>query len=130
VIGVEKDPEIYHGARVNVEHLDLSDKVTIKNGDSRKLMEYPWMKKVERIDGIITDPPFGRSAATGGEKTGKLVNGVIEEVLDLIPTGAPLVIDSLTREPLSQVPGFELRDTYEFRIHRSMTRYIGVLSRT
>jgi len=37
VLGVKKEVEIFHGARVNVEHLGLSDRILVRNGDSRKL---------------------------------------------------------------------------------------------
>jgi tRNA (guanine10-N2)-dimethyltransferase len=129
VLGIEKEAEIYHGARVNVEHLGLSDMIEIRSGDSRKLRDLPWMKGYEGFDGIITDPPFGRSATTGGADPGKLLNEVLSEVSSLLDKGAPLVLNSHSPDLIEDISGFELMERYSFRVHRSMTRHIAVLKK-
>jgi len=127
VIGVEMDREICRGARANVSHQGLSDRIEVQEGDSRKLASYPWARKIGRVDGIITDPPFGRSAGTMGEDPGKLLYKVLEEVNDLMEPGSPLVLDSFSEEIIDNVPGFGLLRKFDIRVHKSMTRHIGLL---
>jgi tRNA (guanine10-N2)-dimethyltransferase len=127
VIGVEKDPEIFHGAMVNVDQMGLSESIVIKNGDSRRITEYPWSEELKGIEGVITDPPFGRSAATGGSDPGVLIHHVMEEIFDILPKYAPLVIDSPSPTIIEEINGFTLEDMFSFRIHKSMTRHIAVL---
>jgi tRNA (guanine10-N2)-dimethyltransferase len=129
VLGIEKETEIYHGARVNVQHLGLSDMIDIRNGDSRNLQNLPWMEGYDEFDGIITDPPFGRSATTGGSEPGELLNEVLSQVSSFLDKGAPLVLNSHSQDLIEDISGFELMETYGFRVHRSMTRHIAVLNK-
>jgi tRNA (guanine10-N2)-dimethyltransferase len=127
VFGVEKDPEIYRGARINIEHLGLSNNILIRNGDSRKIAGYPWSRELDDIDGVITDPPFGRSATTGGSEPGKLINDVMGQIFDMLPKLAPLVIDSHSPAIIENIRGFHAEEMFNFRIHKSMTRHIALL---
>ena len=129
VLGVEKDPAIFRGALKNIEEMGLGDMIIARNGDSKRFMSYEWSAELAPFDGIITDPPFGRSAATHGDETGKLLGDVLDEVSGLILKGGPLVVDAPSREHLLDIPDFELRKELSLRVHRSLTRHIGVLER-
>ncbi|MEA3560097.1 MAG: DNA methyltransferase [Candidatus Thermoplasmatota archaeon] len=127
VIGVERDPEIYHGSKVNIHHMDIADRIEVHNGDSRRIMEYPWGARIKKVDGIITDPPFGRSAATMGEEPGKLLREVLGNVSDLLPVGAPLVLDSASQDIIDSIEGFRRVKIIPVRVHKSMTRHVALL---
>ncbi|MGA1847905.1 MAG: TRM11 family SAM-dependent methyltransferase [Thermoplasmatota archaeon] len=129
VIGMEMDPVICKGARENVSHQGLSDSIRIIEGDSRELCKDPGSLGIAKIDGIITDPPFGRSAGTMGKDPGDLLVEVLREVADLMDAGAPLVLDSSSPGILENLPGFDLERRFDIRVHRSMTRSIGVLEK-
>ncbi|MBN1389376.1 MAG: RsmD family RNA methyltransferase [Candidatus Thermoplasmatota archaeon] len=129
VVGIEKDPRIHRGALSNIEHVGLSDMIIARNADSKMLRSYPWTGELPVFDGIITDPPFGRSAATHGQDTGALLSDVLVETAELVKEGAPLVIDAPDPEHIRKVPGYILKKELSLRIHKSMTRYIGVLER-
>jgi len=129
VVGVEMDPRVCGGARDNIEHLGLSGSIEVHNGDSRKFRSYPWAADAGPFDGIITDPPFGRSAPTHGNETGDLLLDVLEEVSDLLRKGATLVVDAPDPEHVRNIPGFRQKMELSLRVHKSMTRYIGVLTK-
>ncbi len=57
-IGVEIDWRLVHGARENLEYVGVRNYVLIL-GDSRNM-------RFRGIDGIATDPPYGRAASTHG----------------------------------------------------------------
>jgi len=59
-IGVEIDRELVKGASTNIRYYNIKDVVLI-NADSR-FMVY------NSVDGIATDPPYGRSASTHGSR--------------------------------------------------------------
>ncbi|MGA1792795.1 MAG: TRM11 family SAM-dependent methyltransferase [Thermoplasmatota archaeon] len=127
VLGVEMDPRICKGARDNIEFLGLSGSIEVHEGDSRKFKSYPWAEHAGPFDGMITDPPFGRSAATHGNETGELLLDVLKEVSDLLKKGAPLVVDAPDPGHIQNIPGFLQKKELSLRVHKSMTRYIGVL---
>jgi putative methyltransferase (TIGR01177 family) len=129
VIGVERDPEIFEGASRNIEAQDLGSMIQPQLGDSRKLEEYPWWNEIKSIDGIVTDPPFGRSASLMGEDPSELVREVISIAGRKMKRGSPLIMDSSMEEILLDIPGFRMVKSFPVRIHRSLTRFIGVLER-
>ncbi len=130
VIGVERDPMIYKGALMNIEAQGLSADISAFNTDSRKLDETDWWKKVKRIDGIVTDPPFGRSAPLMGEDPSELLMKVISVISPKMEKGAPLVMDTDQNDNLEKLKDFNVKRVYPFRVHRSLTRFIGVLEKT
>ncbi len=129
VIGMEMDPVICKGARENVSHQGLPDSIRIIEGDSRELCKNAGSLDIEKIDGIITDPPFGRSAGTMGKDPDELLVEVLREVDDLMDAGSPLVLDSSSAGILENLPGFGLKRRFDIRVHKSMTRSIGVLEK-
>ncbi len=129
VIGVERDPNILEGARKNIEAQGLSKMIVSHLGDSRLLNEYEWWNEISSIDGIVTDPPFGRSAPLMGEDPSRLLKEVIRVSSRKMRIGSPLVLDTDREEYLSDIDGFELIRTFPFRVHKSLTRYIGILEK-
>jgi tRNA (guanine10-N2)-dimethyltransferase len=129
VIGVEMDPIICEGARKNVAHQGLSDRIRIIEGDSREFSSLAGSLDIKKIDGIITDPPFGRSAGTMGKDPEELLVEVLRNAEDLVIPGSRLVLDSSSPDVLKKLPGYELDRRFEIRVHKSMTRNIGVLTK-
>ncbi len=127
VIGIERDEAIHEGALKNIRAQSLEDSIRHFCGDSRKMDEMEWWDKVKSIDGIITDPPFGRSAPLMGEDPSRLIVDVISKAAVKMRKGAVIVMDTSREENLRQIDGFELIRTFGFRVHKSLTRYIGIL---
>ncbi|MFW3145869.1 MAG: RsmD family RNA methyltransferase [Thermoplasmatota archaeon] len=127
VIGIERDPVIFQGARSNFEHHGLSGYVSAYSGDSRKMDGLIGAGELRDIDGIITDPPFGRSAATMGEKADSLLKEVIAKAGGYLKKGSPLVLDSPESSVLEEIPGFRMENMIPIRVHRSMTRHVALM---
>lgn len=129
VIGVEKDPEILNGAISNIRSQGLEDHIQVHGGDSRYLDREDWWKELGDIDGIVTDPPFGRSAPLMGEDPSELLREVLSKCGKKLRTGAPLVLDTDREGNLQDIDGFELLRTFPFRVHKSLTRFIGLFEK-
>ena len=125
--GVEIDEEVAAGALKNIEHMGLSESVDVHMGDSRYLTSMKWFLDKAPFDGIITDPPFGRSARIGGESAGGLLVEVISTTLPHLRDGAPVVLDVVDVEVLDRLEGLEIVDTYPIYVHKSMTRHLTLL---
>ncbi|HHD16526.1 MAG TPA: hypothetical protein ENK47_07435 [Euryarchaeota archaeon] len=127
VIGVERDPDILAGALTNISAQGMSHMIETHRGDSRKLGGEKWWRELDHVDGIVTDPPFGKSAPLMGEEPSTLLRDVIRVAADKLPHGGPLVLDTDRKENLQFLEGFDLTAEYDFRVHKSLTRTIGVL---
>ncbi len=125
--GVEIDEEIAAGALRNIEHMGLSESADVHMGDSRYLTSMKWFLDEAPFDGIITDPPFGRSARIEGESAEGLLVEVISAILPHLKGGAPVVLDVVDIDVLDRLEGLEIVDTYPVYVHRSMTRHLTLL---
>jgi len=128
-IGIEIEPSILQGARTNIEAQGLKGYVIPILGDSRDL-ERALPEGAGPFDGIVTDPPFGRSASLKGSERGALIADVIGKAACLLQQGSPIVLDSPDRTAYSRIPGCRIVLEHPHRVHRSLTRYIAVLVRT
>lgn len=127
VKGIERDPNILNEANANISHLGLADRIETVQGDSRDLTDRNFREGIGPIDGIITDPPFGRSSPLPGGDPGGLLLTVLEGSRSLLRTGAPLVFDTDDPDILGQITDYTIEAVLPFRVHRSMTRYMTVL---
>ncbi|MCK5772155.1 MAG: RsmD family RNA methyltransferase [Thermoplasmata archaeon] len=125
--GVEIDEEIAAGAQRNVEHMGLSERTDVHVGDSRYLPSLEWFLERAPFDGIITDPPFGRSARIEGGSADGLLVEVISAALPYLKDGAPVVLDVVDVAVLERLEGLEVTESYPVYVHRSMTRYLTLL---
>ncbi len=125
--GVEIDEEIAAGALRNIEHMGLSESVDVIKGDSRDLTLKEWFLDRSPFDGLITDPPFGRSARIEGKSAEGLLVEVISSILPHLRDGAPVVLDVVDVAVLDRLEGLEIVDIYPVYVHRSMTRHLTLL---
>jgi len=56
-----------------------------------------------------------------------LVQEVLDEASDDLQKGSALVLDSHSKDLIDNISGYELKEFYSIRIHKSMTRHIAVL---
>jgi tRNA (guanine10-N2)-dimethyltransferase len=76
------------------------------------------------VDAVATDPPYGRSASTGGEDIGDLYERSFVSFKKVLKKGGHIAIILPNKE--SQEIGavhFELKESYDVRVHGSLTRY-------
>lgn len=129
-IGIERDPVIFEGGLKNIKETGHDSSIRAYHGDSRMIGATPGLPDISGIDGIVTDPPFGRSAGTMGIDPGQLLDDVIGAAGAHLKKGAPLVLDTGNRDILDDIRGFDLISIYSVRIHKSLTRYVAVLGRS
>lgn len=117
LFGIDRDPEMVRGSVRNLAHLGLSaESLVVGPAASAEFPDDPGP-----FDAILTDAPYGRSSATGGERSDELVRRVLEawaprvardgRIALIVPGGADPLPDGWRRE--ANVP---------VRVHRSLTR--------
>ncbi len=82
---------------------------------------------VGKVSGVATDLPYGRSTSTGGEGLPALYERAFEAFHEVLEPGGRLV--SVLPDP-RQIPfdgRFKMLESYELRVHRSLTRHFCVL---
>jgi len=120
-IGVEIDYELVHGMVKNISHYRLLDQIVVF-GDSRELT-YTY------VDGVATDPPYGRAASTHGVDILKLYKSFLENmyysvkkrgyVVFMAPYNLEKHIDELVCGS-----GLILKQKHYMYVHGSLTRII------
>jgi tRNA (guanine10-N2)-dimethyltransferase len=82
------------------------------------------------MDGIATDPPYGRSSSTFGEHAERVVDKALEVLPNILRKGArfSLMVPSPNLTSRIKEPWTLKEDPIPFRVHRSLTRWIFVLS--
>ncbi|MDY0266942.1 MAG: TRM11 family methyltransferase [Methanimicrococcus sp.] len=84
----------------------------------------------ESADSIITDPPYGRSAAIKAESLEWLYEKSFVEMFRVLKFGKKaVVVSEISVEAFAKDAGFEIEEIYKQRVHRSLTRTITVLKK-
>jgi tRNA (guanine10-N2)-dimethyltransferase len=125
VLGFDAKPHMLHGGLKNILHYGIKpDGVVI--ADAR----HP---PVTKVDCIVTDPPYGRSASTLGASTKGIVEDFLSRVGDNIPIGKRICMASpktVKIDDVGQEAGFKHLDSHFVYVHRSLTREIVVFEKT
>lgn len=125
VIGFDIDPKMVEGARRNLELYGIRN-FEVRVGDARKLPEL-------EVDAVVTDPPFGIQASTGGLSVEELLREVLPSISRILKRKGMACIGVPNWVELSEVAsGCELStvEVHEQYVHRSLTRKIYVLKKT
>jgi tRNA (guanine10-N2)-dimethyltransferase len=123
VVGTDIDPKMVMGTEINLQHCLISDFQVFRT-DVRNL-ELPF-----KVDAIVTDPPYGISASTGGEKSDELYQQSMDSMQDLIKKGGLLCIATphyLDIYDMLQGTNFQIIEQHHIRMHKSLTRVISLL---
>jgi tRNA (guanine10-N2)-dimethyltransferase len=125
VIGTDIDYKMVKGTIKNLQHCGIHDYYVFQE-DARKL------KLPNKVDGIVTDPPYGISASTGGEKSENLyqqsmlsLEGQIKEE-GLVCLATPHYLDL---DQILSGTKFKIIEQHHIRMHKSLTRVISVLKK-
>ena len=87
VIGIDAQEKLVVGARMNLEAFGLD--YVLMEGDACRI---PF--KEATIDAIVTDPPYGRSAAILAESLEKLYSCSLKEIQRVLKPGGIAVVVS------------------------------------
>ena len=109
--GSDIDRRMIEASEINLRKFGLSASLKVEDvGDVKG-----------RYDAIITDPPYGRSSSTRGERIYQLYERAFEQFSHLTSK----VVIALPDERAIKIGEkyFQLKEVYIHRVHRSLTRY-------
>ena len=125
VVGFDVQPRMVRGSLQNLLHYGVKPE-GIAVGDARHL-------PVARVDCIVTDPPYGRSATTLGQSTQKIIEDFLSAVRNMLPKGRRICIASPKSTKIGKIgkePDLRHTESHFVYVHRSLTREIAVFERT
>lgn len=122
-VGTDFSERMILGAEKNLAHLNA--KAELHVCDVGKISQ-----EVGRVDGIATDPPYGRSTTTDGESLSHLYSRAFDAFHEVVEKGSRVSIAVPDMRLLEKTKGFRLLESHELRVHRSLTRNFCVLQRT
>lgn len=123
-VGIDIQHKMANGALKNARHFKLAPHGIIL-ADSRKL-------PLTRIDCLVTDPPYGRSATTMKSNTKAIVEGVLISANPLLSKGQRICIASPKTLNVSKVGekyGYKHIESHFAYVHRTLTREIAIFEK-
>jgi putative methyltransferase (TIGR01177 family) len=117
VYGLDADAEMVRGALRNLAHLGVAAEA-LAQGDARSA-ELPGGPP--EFDAILTDPPYGRSSASVGDRPERLVPEALSRWAGRVAAGGRVVVVAPGGPPTLSPPWAEACRV-PVRVHRSLTR--------
>lgn len=121
-LGVDAQEKMVCGAAKNLAHYASNSDFATVRGDATHL---PFAD--DSIDGVVFDAPYGRQSKIANLELDDLVAGALAEA-HRVASRAVIVGDRPWREEARDA-GWTVEREFERRVHRSLTRYVAVLSR-
>jgi len=123
-IGADVQRRMINGAKKNLRHFNVSSEALIM-ADARKL-------PLTRVDCVVTDPPYGKSATTLKSNTRAIVEAVLKSAHPLLCKGQRICIASpktLHIAELGKALGYTHVESNFAYVHRTLTREIAVFQK-
>jgi tRNA (guanine10-N2)-dimethyltransferase len=123
-IGTDVQRRMAEGTKRNLANFNAKPEAIIV-ADARKL-------PLTRIDAVVTDPPYGKSATTLKSSTKLLVENVLSSAKLLLGKGQRICIaspKSLQIAKLGTALGYKHTESHFAYVHRSLTREIAVFQK-
>jgi tRNA (guanine10-N2)-dimethyltransferase len=115
--GSDIDKKMVEGCKKNLSSLNIKD-ATLFCSDIREVGSV-----LKKVDAIATDPPYGRSATTNGEKVSSLYNRAFETFANVLKPGRYVSILLPDKESIKIGEEYlSLKESYAMRVHKSLTR--------
>jgi len=123
--GSDLDASMIAGTRRNLDFLGLSAQLARCDvGEFPSVLGPP-------VDGVVTDPPYGKSTWTDGEGPDDLVLRLYDACAAALGQGRRAVVCLHSADLLPKAgSGLGVESIYPLRVHRSLTRHIAVLRRS
>jgi tRNA (guanine10-N2)-dimethyltransferase len=122
VIGADAQPHMVKGALRNLRHFNVTPEAMVV-ADA----EHP---PITKVDSVVTDPPYGRTASTLGKSTEQLVKATLPEFRSLLDSKKRICIaspETIAVGRIAERVGFKHLESHYVYVHRSLTREIAVL---
>ena len=123
-IGIDILHKMANGALKNVRHFGLSPSGIVL-ADARKL-------PLTKIDCLVTDPPYGRSATTMKSSTKAIIEGVLTSTYPLLDKGQRICMaapKTLNIPQLGEKLGYKHLESHFAYVHRTLTREVAVFEK-
>ena len=125
VLGFDVQRRMTEGTRRNLKYFGVEPEGLVIT-DSRKL-------PLTRIDRVVTDPPYGKSATTMKSTTKQIVEGVLSSARALLCEGQLICIASPKTLNIASL-GVKLEyrhvESHFAYVHRTLTREVAVFEKT
>jgi len=124
VVGFDAKPHMLRGGQKNIKHFGVEPE-GLAIADAR-------CPPISKVDCIVTDPPYGRSASTLGAKTRYIVEDFLAGIGNSLSKGAKICMASPKKIHISetaQAAGFKHLESHFVYVHRSLTREIVVFEK-
>jgi tRNA (guanine10-N2)-dimethyltransferase len=123
-IGMDVQRRMADGAKRNLKHFGLTAEAIVI-ADARKL-------PLTKIDCLVTDPPYGRSATTLKSTTKQLVEAILQSTHPLLQQGQRICIASpktLGIQRIGAALGYRHLESHFAYVHRTLTREVAVFEK-
>jgi len=131
LIGSDINWNMKNGTIINLNYCSDLDYCDIKKNDyEAHHIDVRELKLYEKVDAVVTDPPYGISTSTAGVKDGKIFHQFLESIDYNMKENAYLCIAHPHYLDIDQVLDdldFELLERHEIKMHKSLTRIISVI---
>ncbi len=122
-VGTDLSEKMIEGSRRNLAHVGAEAELLVCDvGDIKRV--------VGQVDGIATDPPYGRATSTKGEKIPELFSRSLRAFSAALGKNARASVVTPDLSLVKNADGFKLVDSHALWVHRSLTRHFCVLERT
>jgi tRNA (guanine10-N2)-dimethyltransferase len=124
VIGFDAKPHMLRGGLKNLIHYGIEPEGVVV-ADAR----HP---PVSKVDCIVTDPPYGRSASTLGMSTRRIVKDFLAAAGNMLPRGNKICMaspKSIRIDEAGEEAGFRHMESHFVYVHGSLTREIAIFER-
>ncbi|WIV68683.1 methyltransferase domain-containing protein [Natrialbaceae archaeon AArc-T1-2] len=129
VVGIDAQEKMVDGACENLGHYLEGDSPVglptgewhVGRGDATRL---PLAD--DAVDAVVFDAPYGRQSKIEQHRLEDLVAGALGETRRV--ASRAVVVADRTWADAAETAGWELEATFERRVHRSLTRYVMVLT--
>ncbi|HWQ47550.1 MAG TPA: TRM11 family methyltransferase [Methanosarcina sp.] len=123
IIGIDAQEKLVKGAHMNLETFKLD--YALMEGDACRVP-----LKEATINAVVTDPPYGRSAAILGGSLEELYSCALNEIERVLkPRGIAVVVSDKAAAEYGEKAGLKVLSIYTQRVHRSLTRTITVFQK-
>jgi tRNA (guanine10-N2)-dimethyltransferase len=122
VIGADAQRHMAEGALANLSYFHVKPEAMVV-ADAEHA-------PIRKADGIITDPPYGRTASTLGKSTEQIVKAALPEFQSILDSKKRVCIASprtISIGKIAEGVGFKHLESHHVYVHRSLTREIAVL---
>jgi len=123
-LGADAQRRMILGCKKNLAHFNITAEGLVL-ADARRL-------PIFKVDCVVTDPPYGRSASTLRSTTKQLVQEVLAASHELLAVGQRICIASpktLNIKALGVTLGYRHVESHFAYVHRTLTREIAVFEK-